>query len=125
MVKSPREQWIKPNMEYQATAKYVHMSTRKVRLVADAIRKMSPSQALMHLTIAPKKAAKPLAQVITSAMANAKVKGANTDVLTFKTIEIMGGPMMKRWHAVSRGMAHEYKKRMTHIRIVLADTKNE
>ena len=41
-------------MEYQATAKYVHMSTRKVRLVADAIRKLSPAKALETLTLTPK-----------------------------------------------------------------------
>jgi ribosomal protein L22 len=30
---------------------------------------------------------------------------------------------MKRFNAVSRGQAHAFKKRMTHIRIVLTDEK--
>lgn len=106
-------------MEYQATAKYVRMSTRKVRLVADSIRKLTPEKALIMLDHMPKRAAFPMALVIRSAMANAKMKNADTTALTFAKIEIMGGPVMKRWHAVSRGMAHGYKKRMTHIRIVL------
>ncbi|MCX8008455.1 MAG: 50S ribosomal protein L22 [Patescibacteria group bacterium] len=109
------------NMEYTATAKYIHMSTRKIRLVADSIRSLSPKEALHMLGFIQKKAAKPLAQVIASAIANAKAKGVNEDGLHFKTIEIMGGPIMKRWRAVSRGMAHSYKKRMTHIRVILED----
>ncbi len=111
-------------MEYQATSKYVHTSTRKVRLVADSIRKLTPAKALQLLAVTPKQAAKPMSQVITSALANAKVKGAKPESLTFKQIEIMGGPMMKRWHAVSKGMAHGYKKRMTHIRVVLEDKQS-
>ena len=109
------------NMEYQATAKHVHMSTRKVRLVADSIRKLSPAKALELLAITPKQATKPISQVILSAIANAKVKGVKPETLTFKNIEIMGGPVMKRWHAVSKGMAHSYKKRMTHIRVILTE----
>ena len=35
----------------------------------------------------------------------------------------MGGPAIKRFNAVSRGQAHAYKKRMTHIRIILTDMK--
>ncbi len=109
-------------MEYQATTKYVRISTRKVRLVADAIRRLSPLAALSALATATKNAAGPLTKTIASAMANAKQKGVDGKNLQFKTIEIMGGPVMKRWHAVSRGQAHAYKKRMTHIRVILEDT---
>lgn len=60
-------------------------------------------------------------RTIESAIANAKQKNVSADVLRFKMIEVMEGPVMKRWHAVSKGQAHPYKKRMTHIRIVLTD----
>lgn len=111
-------------MEYQATTKYVRVATRKVRLVADAVRKLTPSAAIAALSQINKSASAPLSKTIASALANAKQKGAAEDVLRFKTIEIMGGPAMKRWQAVSRGQAHAFKKRMTHIRIVLEDTKH-
>jgi len=114
-------------MEYSATTKYVRSSTRKVRLVADSIRKLSPVAALTSLSHAPKSAAQPMMKTIASAIANAKQKGIEEAVLRFKTIEIMGGPVMKRFNAVSRGQAHAYKKRMTHIRVILEDkngTKN-
>jgi large subunit ribosomal protein L22 len=108
-------------MDYQATAKYVHTSTRKVRLVADGIRSLTPQEAIARLRAIPHAAAVPLAKVIESALANASQKQANTSGLSFKTVEVMGGPAMKRFRAVSRGQAHGYKKRMTHIRIVLTD----
>ena len=112
-------------MEYQATSKYVRVSTRKMRLVADAIRKLSPAAALLQLTSMPKVAAGPIAKVISSAIANAAVKGVKPENLQFKRIEVMGGPVLKRWNPVSRGQAHAYKKRMTHICIVLAETEKK
>lgn len=108
-------------MEYSATAKYIHVSTRKVRLIADSVRKLSPALAVAQLAHIPKAAARPLLAVFASAIANAKQKNAKEEMLKIKRIEVMGGAVMKRWHAVSRGQAHPYKKRMTHIRVVLTD----
>ncbi len=108
-------------MDYQATAKHIHTSTRKVRLLADTVRPLSPVVALSQLASMPKAAALPLSKVIASALANAKQKNANVETLKMKQIEVMGGAAMKRWHAVSKGQAHPYKKRMTHIRVVLTD----
>lgn len=108
-------------MEYTATSKYIRSSTRKVRLVADAVRPLTPVAALSYLAQLPKAAAEPLGKVIASSLANAKQKQANVDTLRFKIIEVMGGPMMKRFRPVSRGQAHSYKKRMTHVRVVLTD----
>lgn len=110
-------------MEYSATAKYIRTSTRKLRLVADAIRRLSPVAAVAQLAIQPKRAGVPLADAIKSAIANATVKNADAKTLRFQTIEVMGGPVLKRWHAVSRGQAHPFKKRMTHVRVVLTDKK--
>lgn len=121
MVKLPKGQWTKRNMDYQATAKYIRRSTRKLRLVADSVRSLAPSEAILHLERMMKQSAEPLADVVKSAVANAKQKQIESGALRFKTIEIMGGPSMKRWRAVSRGQAHAYKKRMTHIRVVLTD----
>jgi len=109
-------------MEYQAKAKYLRISTRKVRLVADAIRPLSVERALQQLSIMSKRAGSFLKKVIDSAVANAKVKnGKEVSNLRFARIDISEGPSMKRWHAVSKGTAHAYKKRMTHIKVVLTD----
>lgn len=108
-------------MDYQATSKYIRTSTRKLRLIADAVTSISPADALVQLANMPKDAAGPMAKVVASAIANATQKQVKVEDLRFKTIEVMGGPVMKRFHAVSRGQAHSYKKRMTHVRIILTD----
>lgn len=109
-------------MEYQASAKYIHMTPRKVRLIADGIRGMQAQAAVAALTILPKRAAKPILDLLTSAIANAKAKQAAVEALKISHIDVMGGPARKLWRAVSRGTAHAYKKRMSHIKIVLTDT---
>ena len=108
-------------MEFTATAKYIRTSTRKLRLIRDAIFPLSPEMALVQLSQLTKQAAGPMAKVIASAAANAKQKQVSLDKLTFRQIEVMGAGGMKRFHAVSRGSAHAYKKRMTHVRVVLTD----
>lgn len=108
-------------MDFSATSKYVRISTRKVRLLADSIRSMRPEGALFYLSAMPQSSAEPMSKVIRSALANAKEKQIKPETLAIRTIEVMGGPVMKRFHAASRGMAHAYKKRMTHIRIILTN----
>ena len=109
-------------MEVIAEAKFVKMSPRKVRLVAEAIKKLSPALALEHLALMPKRAAGPVASVLKSALANATNNAkVSAEKLWIKSVIIGGGPALKRWRPVSRGRAHPYKKRMSHIRIVLTD----
>jgi large subunit ribosomal protein L22 len=112
-------------MEYQATAKYLRTSPRKLRLIASAVRGLPAKEALSLLSQMPKSAAKPLAKVLSSAVANAKQRDVTVDALLCSTIEVMEGPMMKRWRAVSRGRVHPYTKRMAHVRVVLTDEKKE
>ncbi len=108
-------------MEFTATAKYIRMSPRKVGLVARGVKSLRPTVAIARLGQLPKHAAGPLVDVIASALSNAKEKKADEAMLNIKTIEVLPGPVMKRWRAVSRGQAHAYKKRMTHIRVTLTD----
>lgn len=112
-------------MEYEATSKYIRMSTRKLRLIADAITRLDVNTAIVQLSQMPKRAADPMQKTLASAIANAKVKEVASETLRIKTIEVMGGPAMKRFHAASRGMAHAYKKRMSHVRILLTDEINK
>lgn len=98
----------------------VTISPRKVRLVADAIRKLSLAQALQLLALAPKRSARPLTKVIQSAIANAVNNNRlSQDTLRLKAVDVMEGPVMKRFHASTRGRIHPYKKQTSHIRVVL------
>lgn len=96
------------------------MSPRKVRLVVDSIRDLTPDQALEHLSFIRKKAAVPVAKTIRQAVANAvNTKNLRSESLRFREIQVGEGPTYKRWRAVSRGRAHSILKRTSHIKVLL------
>jgi large subunit ribosomal protein L22 len=106
----------------KSTQKYIRTSPRKLRLVADAVRALSPEQALLHLKFTGKAAAEPLYKAIKQAVANAKDQtGLTVDKLAFKTLDVMEGPTYKRFQAVARGMAHSIMKRTSHIHVELKE----
>lgn len=104
---------------YIATQKYLIMSPRKIRLVVAVIKKMKPLEAVEKLPFVQRRASEAVAKVIKSALANAKNQGVNETDLVFKEIQIGEGPRLKRGRAASRGRWHPFKKRMSHIRVVL------
>lgn len=112
-------------MEATTIQKFIHTSPRKLRLVADMVRKMTPTKALDVLAITRKSAAKQLLKAINTAVANAKQLGADIEKVTFKKIEINEGPRMKRHMAAPRGRARPYQRKMSHIKIVLSDGKED
>ncbi|EKE13585.1 MAG: hypothetical protein ACD_13C00010G0071 [uncultured bacterium] len=105
--------------EFKAIQKYLLMSPRKVRLVVGVIKKMKPAEAVEKLPFVQKRAAGDLSKVIKSAIAAAKAQGVSDTDLVFKEIQIGEGPRLKRGKPVSRGMWHPFKRRMSHIRVVL------
>lgn len=113
-------------MEYTTIQKNISDSPRKLRLVADMIRKMKPEQALEMLSFTNKAAATPLSKAIKTALANASSPSTDRSgnkVLGFKKIEINEGMKMKRNRVgtAGRGRSRPYKRRMSHIKIVLTD----
>ena len=112
-------------MEIIAEAKGVRVSTRKVRLVADAIRGLSATNAVQMLEMTPKHGAYPLLKVVKSALGNAKnnAKLTTTENLVITTLEVNEGPFLKRFHASTRGRIRPYKKRTSHIRVILTEKK--
>lgn len=110
-------------MEVQAIQRYIHTSPRKLRLVARMIGKMKPTKALDILRVTQKAAAKDLAKAIEVSLANAKQAGLDTDKVGFKKLEIDESMKMRRFRAGTRGRVKPYKRRMSHIKIVLSDEK--
>lgn len=107
-------------MIIKAEQKYVRTSPRKLRLVANAVRKLSPALALVYLERINKRATLPLAKTIKQALANAKNNaGVDQNSLKIKELAINQGPVYKRAQPVSRGMAHPIAKRTSHIRVIL------
>lgn len=110
-------------MEFKSEQKHLLLSPRKIRPVADVIKKMTPVKALDVLPFVKKRASEFLFKVIKSALANAQQKGADVNSLVFKEIQIGEGPRLKRGQPVSRGRWHPIKKRMSHIKVILATKK--
>jgi len=107
-------------MEIIAISRSVRISPRKVRLVADSIRNLSLEKALNALEMTQKRGASVLNTVFKSAIANAvnNAKKKREDLI-IKGIEVWDGPAMKRYHPSTRGRVHPYKKRSSHIKIIL------
>ena len=113
-------------MEITAEAKAIKVSTRKVRLVADSIRNKSVRDALHVLAVTNKHGVYPIRKVLQSAVANGKHNAkVATDTLIIAKLEIGEGPFLKRYHASTRGRIRPYKKRTSHIKVVLTEKKEE
>lgn len=110
-------------MEILGIQNFVHTSPRKLRLVADMVRKMSALQAIKTLQFTNKSAALPLSKTIKTVIANATQQGLNAEDLIFKKLEINGGMMMKRVRAAGRGRRKPYVKKTSQIKIVLTNEK--
>lgn len=105
----------------RAIAKYVRMTPRKLRLVADLIRGKSAQEAWSILEFTPKRAAVPLKKVLESAIANAKHNNEMApELLNVSRVLIDEGPTMKRYTPRARGRAGSIKKRTSHITVVVA-----
>lgn len=108
-------------MEIKAVTKGTGISPRKVRIVADAIRKLPVIRAMQVLQVADKRGAYVLQKTLKSAVANA-VNNANLNAedLYIARLEVNGGLQMKRMHMAARGRVRPYKKRTSHVTIVVA-----
>ncbi|PIR76091.1 MAG: 50S ribosomal protein L22 [Candidatus Magasanikbacteria bacterium CG10_big_fil_rev_8_21_14_0_10_42_10] len=116
-------------MKRQATAKLssLRIAPRKVRLLADLIRGMHVSDALMQLKFSKKQAAVPVIKLLRSAVANAE-HNANIDIdtLIIKESYVDGGPISYRWMPRAFGRAGKIRKRTSHVTLVLeGEEKNK
>lgn len=112
-------------MEITASSKHIRVSQRKLMLLAKGVKKMSPNAAVVALNYINKSGSLPLKKVLASAIANAKMQNLSSDSLEIKEIQVLPASSMKRFRAVSRGTAHSYKKRMSHVRIILSEVKKQ
>lgn len=103
-----------------AQQKQTRQSPRKVRIVADAVRKMELEQAIKQLAIMDRRASGVVLKTLRQAIANAMNNhGLKFEDLKLKNILVDPGPTYKRWRAVSRGRAHSILKRTSHVTVEL------
>ncbi len=109
-------------MRVSATAKYLRGSTRKARLVTQAIRGKRVEDAAALLRFMPQHAARDVALVLKSATANAENNhNLSAEDLVVVEAHANEGPTIKRYRPRAQGRAFPIHKPMTHITIVVED----
>lgn len=109
-------------MQVKAKAKFIRISPRKARLVADVIRGLGAQEATDKLALINKKAVTPIAKLLKSAIASA-MHNHNLDAsnLLVKAITVNDGPTYYRWMPRAFGRATQLRKRTSIIDIVLEE----
>ena len=113
--------------ESRAIQRTTRQSPYKMRLVIDQIRGKDVNDALALLKFSKKFAAREIAKVLNSAVANAEYQARRTndsidvDRLYVKLAIINEGPKLKRFMPAAQGRATPIQKRTSHVEIVVAE----
>lgn len=103
------------------------IAPRKMRLVADLVRGVEVNKALNILQHDSKAASVSLEKLLRSAIANWEQKNEGKSIeeetLIVRSIQVDGGPMMKRIQAAPQGRAHRIRKRSNHVTIIVDGVK--
>ena len=106
--------------EVKATAKYIRITPRKVRIVMNLVRGKSVADALAILKFTPKVGADAVEKVLRSAIANAENNfDMDADRLFISSAFVDQGPTLKRIHPRSRGQAFKILKHTSHITVAV------
>ena len=108
----------------RAIARYIRISSRKVKVVIDLIRGKSVNEAMGILMYTPKAAAEPVLKLLKSAVANAE-HNMNLAAEDLYIAEVFAdqGPTLKRFRPRAQGRASRIRKRTSHITIILDQKK--
>lgn len=105
-----------------AQLKYLRVAPRKVRFVADVIRRLHVGEAEAQLMRLPNKPAEHILKLLRSAIANAIQQKMNVKKLFVKEIFVNEGPKLKRWMPRMGGRPAEIQKKMSHITLILSES---
>ena len=109
-------------MEVVATAKYLPVSARKVRLVLDQLPGKRIDEAMTMLRYLPTPHARLVAKVLHSAAANAENNfSMDRDELRIKRAYAGEGRTLKRWKAKARGRVAPILRRTSHVTVIVEE----
>ena len=113
-------------MEVKAHLNALHISPRKVRLIAGLIRGMDVSRAQLQLAQAPQRSSRYIEKLLNSAVANAGHNfNLEKDGLYISKIYVNEGVVMKRQMPRAFGRAAMIKKRTSNVSLVLETRENK
>ena len=112
------------DQDIRAKASHIPVSAQKARLVVDLVRGKAVVEALEVLAFTPNKAAKPLSNLIRSAIANAENNfGMNRyDLYIYKLVADVG-PTRKWRRFGARGRVKPRLRRSSHLSVVLRENE--
>ncbi len=112
-------------MEARAVAKYIRMSPKKVRRVANVVRGLPVNEALAVLRVLPQRGARVIEKVIRSAVANAEHNlELDPDTLVVARISVDRGPGGSVWKRIwprARGRVNIIRRHTCHVTVVVAE----
>ena len=109
-------------MKVRAVSKDVGISPQKVRLAIDMVKGKKVDEALTILSFLPTPAARAVAKVIRSAVANAENNfQIPADTLRISSVSANQGHTLKRFRPQSRGRISPILKRSSHITVFVEE----
>ena len=104
---------------------YLRIAPRKVRLVANLLKGMEATHALMQLKFLQKRSSMPIAKLLQSAIAGARNNfELKIEDLYIKEIIVNPGPVLKRFRPRAMGRAAKIRKRTSHVSLLLETKDN-
>ena len=105
----------------RAVLRHYRMSATKARQVLDLVRGLEVDRAHELLRTTPREAARVVAKVLDSAVANARNNdGLDPDELFVSACYADEGTTVKRWRPRARGRATRIRKRTCHITVIVS-----
>ena len=104
-----------------AILRYLRISPRKVRLVANVVKNLPVNEAEAQLMLHPRRPAATILKLLRSAISNAKNKKLDESKLVISDIRVDQGPMLKRWIPRAQGRATPIHKNTSHVVITLKE----
>ena len=110
----------------RASAKYVRVAPRKLRLVADQVRGKQIDEARSLLRFSTRSAARDVAKLLDSAAANAENNhDLVADEMRIAEITVDEGPTLRRFRPRAQGRATRINKRTSHIAVALSPEEED
>jgi large subunit ribosomal protein L22 len=112
--------------EASAYARAIHVSARKLNLVAQSIRGLTANAALNELTFSRRRIAIDVRKVLQSAIANAENNHQlDVDRLIVSEASVGRAFALKRFHARGRGRSAQVEKHFANLLVVVSERKKE
>lgn len=114
-------------MDFPSKARFLRISPRKLRYVADLVRGKGLTQAFHILRCVNKRGTYFIKKLLRSAVANfndvcmKKNIDMDEDKLYISKLLVDPGPQMKRWRPSAFGRARPIHKRFSHLTLVLSE----